>query len=135
MCDCVAARTYGDRLAEVLKKQTNSTQLYIDLCQDDDPALTAAAIETMMAWPGLGFQNRVETTLSYPGELIAIFTEMEEFDLALKLVENNASDYEMIGNLRSDKSINAIRLQCDARFQRFAEQSGLPPSSHPVKCN
>ena len=133
--DCVAARPYGDRLAELLKKETNSTQLYIDLCQDDDPALTAAAIETMMAWPGLGLPNPEEATLSWPGELILIFTEMEEYDLSLKLIENNVTDYEMIASLRIDKSINSIQLQCDARFQKLVEQSGLPPSTHPVKCN
>jgi TolB-like protein/Tfp pilus assembly protein PilF len=133
--ECDAARLYGDRLAAALNKERNSTQLYIDLCQDDDPALKAAAIETMMAWPELDYPNPAAATLSYAADLIIIFTEMEEIDLSLKLIEKNSGDDEMLGNLRSKKSNNMIRLNCDARFQSLVEQSGLPPSTHPVNCD
>ncbi len=48
--ECEIAEQYGNRLAAVLKKTTNATPVYIDLCQSADPGARARAIETMVSW-------------------------------------------------------------------------------------
>ena len=133
--DCAGSRQYGDRLATVLKKDVNSTPLYLDLCQKDNPAQRAAAIETILAWPEIDFANPAHPTLSYVFDLIDILAELGEFDAAWKLIERYAvGDPTVFGWLRTRETENGISLRCDPRVRELTEQSGLPAAIHPVKC-
>ena len=80
--NCTTLKVYGDQLAAVLKKTVNSTPLYLDLCQQDDPLLRKAATETILAWPELEFSNPAHPSLSYEFDLIDVFIELGELEAA-----------------------------------------------------
>ena len=134
--DCAGSRQYGDRLATLLKKEVNSTQLYLDLCQKGDPALRSRAIEAMLAWPEIDFANPAHPALSYEFDLIDVLTELGEFDAAWKFIERYAAnDPTVLGWLRTRETENGIRLRCDRRVRGLTEQSGLPTAIHLLKCS
>jgi TolB-like protein/Tfp pilus assembly protein PilF len=133
--DCAGARQYGDKLAAVLRKTVNSTPLYLDLCQNDDPALRAAAIETMLAWPELEFSNPEHPSLSYEYDIVDIFTALGEYEAAWTMIDKSAEKEQLLPWLRLRNTPNGIRMQCDQRYKKAIEEAGIPPAIHPVACN
>ncbi len=133
--NCAAAKQYGDRLAVALKKAVNNTQLYMDLCQKDDPLLRAQAIETMLAWEEIDFADPANPSLSYIFDFLDIFIELGEFDAAWRIMLKNNDDPFLLSNQRTRRTANAIRFQCDPRFRKLVKQSGLPPAIHPLECS
>jgi tetratricopeptide (TPR) repeat protein len=133
--DCAAAKQYGDRLAVALKKAVNNTQMYMDLCQKDDPLLRAQAIETMLAWEEVDFADPANPSFSYIFDFLDLFIELGEFDAAWRIMLKNNDDLFLLSNQRARRTTNAIRFQCDPRFRELVKQSGLPPAIHPLECS
>jgi TolB-like protein/tetratricopeptide (TPR) repeat protein len=133
--NCAAARQYIDRLITVLKKTVNSTQLYMDLCQKDDPEIRAQAIEEMLAWDELDFSDPSNPSLSYSFDLIDLFVELDELDAARRLLLKYKDDLFLLANMRTRRTTNAIRFQCDPRVQTIVEQSNMAPPIRPIDCS
>jgi len=86
-------------------------------------------------WPDVDFADPANPSLSYPFDLVDLFTELGEFEAAWKLVGKYFNDPTPLLWLRTRRTTNGIRLLCDPRMQGLVEKSGLPPSVHPVACN
>jgi len=127
--ECEIAAQYGNRLAAVLKKTTNATPVYVDLCQSTDPEARTRAIETMVSWTGLNFSSVDAATLSYPEDMVLLLANMGEFEAALNVAEKNSDYYShiVLTWLRSMKTANAIKLYCDPRVQKLYEEAEIPP--------
>ena len=72
--ECASARQYGDKLAELLNKKVNSTQVYMDLCQQDNPAVRSADVRTVCTWPLFALYYPVEPNLCNGGGTITLLT-------------------------------------------------------------
>lgn len=129
--ECASARQYGDKLAELLNKEVNSTQVYMDLCQQDNPALRAAAVKTVSTWPLFAFNNPAEPNLSSGQSTITLLTELGELDAAWQLLEK----YNTLAGIRTRITENGISLQCDPRVQKLAERLGKSDAIKPVSCD
>ena len=127
--ECASARQYGDKLAELLNKKVNSTQVYMDLCQQDNPAVRAAAVKTVLTWPLWGLYNPAGPVLS--GSMITLLTELGELDAAWQLLEK----YNTLAGIRTRITENGISLQCDPRVQKLAERLGKSDAIKPVSCD
>jgi TolB-like protein/Tfp pilus assembly protein PilF len=127
--ECEIAEQHGNRLAAILKKTTNATPIYIDLCQSADPEARARAIETMVSWQGLKFSSADAATLSYPEDLVMLLADMGEFEAALTVAENNLDYYNhiVLTWLRAAKTDNAVKLYCDPRVQALFDKTEIPP--------
>jgi len=126
--DCAKVATYGNELASLLNKVTNTTQVYVDLCQRSEPEARNRAIEEMLAWPTLNFPEPDNPSLSYAVELVATMVELNEFDAALQLIEKNM-DFDgtyIFTNIRARQSKNAIAFLCDPRFQSLYRKYDIP---------
>jgi len=132
--NCTGAKVYGDQLAVLLKKTVNSTPLYLDLCQQDDPALRKVAIETILAWPELEFSNPAHPSLSYEFDMVDVFIELGELEAAWTMINKSREKKPMLAWVRQRITPNSIRLQCDRRFIKAVEESGIPPTVNPVQC-
>ena len=53
--DCANTSKYGNELSGMLNKVSNSTPVYVGLCQCTGPAIMARAIEEILSWPPLDF--------------------------------------------------------------------------------
>ena len=133
--NCEAARPHLEKLVMVFEKTHNSTQVYMDLCQSVDPETRALAIQTILTWQLTDFPEPEAPSLSYVWDMMFIFTEMGEIDAAVQLLETYPDNLYDLMLTRGRLSPNGIRLQCDPRVVRLFEQSGMPPSTHPVNCN
>ena len=129
--ECASARQYGDKLAELLNKKVNSTQVYMDLCQQDNPAVRAAAVKTVSTWPLFAFNNPAEPNLSSGASTITLLTELGELDAAWQLLEK----YNTLARIRTRITENGISLQCDPRVQKLAERLGESDPIKPVSCD
>jgi len=129
--ECASARQYGDKLAELLNKKVNSTQVYMDLCQQDNPAVRAAAVKTVSSWPLFALHNPAEPNLSGGGSMITLLTELGELDAAWQLLEK----YNTLAGIRTRITENGISLQCDPRVQKLAERLGESDAIKPVSCD
>jgi TolB-like protein/Tfp pilus assembly protein PilF len=129
--ECASARQYGDKLAELLNKKINSTQVYMDLCQQDNPAVRAAAVKTVSTWPLSAFYNPAEPNLSSGESTITLLTELGELDAAWQLLEK----YNSLARIRTRLTENGISLQCDPRVQKLAERLGKSDAIKPVSCD
>ncbi len=133
--DCNAAKKYVDKLASVLKKPAHTPQVYLDLCQRDDPALRESAVQTILAWPDVDFANPDNPSLSYSYDLVDLFAALGEFEAAWVTLERYSDDLTTLAWQRSQTTENSIRLQCDSRVQDLLNQKGIPPAIHPVQCD
>jgi len=133
--DCSTAGEYAGRLVTALNKAENSTQVYLDLCQTENPALRASAIQTMLTWSENEFADPTFPTLSYDYDLISIFSELNEIDSAWKVLEKATDLPFLLPWIRSIRKPSARRFRCDPRVQQMIQEAGLPPAVHPVKCN
>jgi len=133
--NCTAAKVYGDQLAALLRKTVNSTPLYLDLCQQDDPALRKAAIETILAWPELEFSNPAHPSLSYEFDMIDVFIELGELEAAWTMIDRAREKKSTLAWVQQRKTPNGIRIQCDQRFIKAVEASKILPPLHPVQCD
>ena len=129
--ECASARQYGDKLAELLNKKVNSTQVYMDLCQQDNPAVRAAAVKTVLTWPLSAFYDPAEPNLSGGSSTITLLTELGELDAAWQLLEK----YNTLAGIRTRITENGISLQCDPRVQKLAERLGESDTIKPVSCD
>ena len=129
--ECASARQYGDKLAELLNKKVNSTQVYMDLCQQDNPAVRAAAVKTVSTWSLWGLHNPAEPNLSGGSNMITLLTELGELDAAWQLLEK----YNTLAGIRTRITENGISLQCDPRVQKLAEGLGESDTIKPVSCD
>ena len=129
--ECASARQYGDKLAELLNKKVNSTQVYMDLCQQDNPAVRAAAVKTVSTWPLFALYNPAEPNLSGGGSTITLLTELGELDAAWQLLEK----HNTLAGIRLRITENGISLQCDPRVQKLAERLGKSDTIKPVSCD
>ena len=129
--ECASARQYGDKLAELLNKKVNSTQVYMDLCQQDNPAVRAAAVKTVSTWPLFALYNPAEPNLSGGASTITLLTELGELDAAWQLLEK----YNTLAGIRTRITENGISLQCDPRVQKLAERLGKSDTIKPVSCD
>jgi len=129
--ECASARQYGDKLAELLNKKVNSTQVYMDLCQQDNPAVRAAAVKTVSTWPLFAVNNPAEPNLSGGSSTITLLTELGELDAAWQLLEK----YNTLASIRTRITENGISLQCDPRVQKLAERLGKSDPIKPVSCD
>ena len=129
--ECASARQYGDKLAELLNKKVNSTQVYMDLCQQDNPAVRAAAVKTVLTWPLSAFYDPAEPNLSGGSSTITLLTELGELDAAWQLLEK----YNTLAGIRTRITENGISLQCDPRVQKLAERLGKSDTIKPVSCD
>jgi hypothetical protein len=68
-------------------------------------------------------------------DLLSVFTEIGEIDAAIQLLEKYNDYPEDLMSIRMRITPNGVRLQCDPRINKLIEQSGTPPSMHPVNCN
>jgi len=132
--NCSAAKVYGDQLAALLKKTVNSTPLYLDLCQQDDPALRKAAIEIILAWPELEFSNPAHPSLSYEFDIVDVFVELGELEAAWTMINKSREKKSMLAWVRQRQTPNGIRLQCDQRFIKAVKEAGIPWAVNPVQC-
>ncbi len=133
--DCDAARPYLEKLVKVVGKTHNSTQVYMDLCQSDEPETRALAIQTMLAWSQHDFPDPEAPTLSYLWDMMILFVEFGEFDAAVQLLKAESVEPYDVMLTRTRITPNGIRFQCDPRVIRLVEESGIPPSTHPAKCD
>ncbi|GMR14752.1 MAG: hypothetical protein BMS9Abin30_0359 [Gammaproteobacteria bacterium] len=133
--DCIVAGQYASRLVTRLNKPINSTQVYLDLCQAENPALRASAIQAMLTWSNKEFANPEFPTLSYDYDLIMILSELNEVDNAWKVLEKSTDDAYLLPWIRSIRKPGAKRFRCDSRVQQMIQEAGLPPAVHPLKCN
>ena len=129
--ECASARQYGDKLAELLNKKVNSTQVYMDLCQQDNPAVRAAAVKTVSTWPLFALNNPAEPNLSGGKSTITLLTELGELDAAWQLLEK----HNTLARIRTRITENGISLQCDPRVQKLAERLGQSDAIKPVSCD
>ena len=129
--ECASARQYGDKLAELLNKEVNSTQVYMDLCQQGNRAVRAAAVKTILTWPLLAFYDPAEPILSQGESTITLLTELGELDAAWQLLEK----YNTLAYIGIRTTENGIRLQCDPRVQKLAERLGESDAIQPVSCD
>lgn len=126
--ECASARQYGDKLAELLNKKVNSTQVYMDLCQRGNPAVRAAAVKTISTWPLFAFYDPAEPNLS---GTITLLTELGELDAAWQLLEK----HNTLGGIQGRSTENGISLQCDPRVQKLAERLGRSDVIKSVSCD
>ena len=129
--ECASARQYGDKLAELLNKKVNSTQVYMDLCQRDNPAVRAAAVKTVLTWSSWGLNDPAGPVLSGEGSMITLLTELGELDAVWQLLEKANT----LANIRLRITENGISLQCDPRVQKLAERLGKSDTIKPVSCD
>jgi len=127
--DCESVEKYGNHLVDVLSKTTNSTPVYIDICQSEDPDLRARGIETILSWPGYEFSLPEDATLSYPEDLVFMLVSLGEFEAALEIARKNRDYYGhvVLTRLRNDRSANGLKFYCDPRVQELIEQTDVPP--------
>ena len=127
--DCKSVEKYGNHLVDVLKKTTNSTPVYIDICQSEDLELRARGIETILSWPSYEFSLPEDATLSYPEDLVFMLVGFGEFEAALEIARKNRDYYGhiVLTRLRNDRSANGLKFYCDPRIQELIEQTDVPP--------
>ena len=133
--DCAAAKSYGDKLAAALNKTVNSTPVYLDLCQQDDPAARKAAIETILSWSKLDFSNPEHPSLSYEFDMMSILIELDELEAVWTLLDQSTEKTFLIPWLLSRRTPYGISFQCQQRFRGAVKQAGIPPSVHQVQCD
>jgi Tfp pilus assembly protein PilF len=126
--NCSNVASYGDKLARVLNKKSNTTAVYMALCQRSDSALRARAIETILSWPPLNFADPENPGLSYEVELVNLLVRLGESEAALVLLENNIQTIAplIFSSLRMEQTENSIAFFCDARVQSLFEKNGVP---------
>jgi TolB-like protein len=135
--DCKTAEEYGNRLASALKKTSNNTPVYLDLCQSEDTTRRDAAIKTILAWPALDFSSPDHAALSYPQDMVTLLIEMGLFEAALEISEKNLDYYShiVLTTARSMRSANGVRFYCDARVQRLFAATAIPPAEGKNICD
>jgi len=134
---CAKVSVYGNKLASVLNKVNNSTQVYVDLCQRSDSASRDRAIDEMLSWPTLNLPDPGNPSLSYAVDLVASLVEQNEFEAALQLIDKNMDfdgEYIFI-NIRARQSKNSIAFGCDPRFQAMYRKYDIPALETHSTCN
>ena len=134
-CDTIAS--YGNRLAALLHKVTNTTQVYVDLCQGSDTATRHNAIEEILSWPVLNFPEPDNPSLSFQVELVTTLIELREFDAALTLLAKNM-DWDggyALALLPARQSDNSVAFYCDPRVQALYVKYGVPVLEGVHDCN
>jgi len=137
--DCTGVSTYGHRLAQLLKKTQDATDVYVELCEKSDPSTRAGAIATIISWPEDSFADPQSPVLTYDIELGAALIELGEFEAALVLLGRSVANGEAKRNdvnwYRTSSTPNGRRFACDPRALALFEQAELPPPSAQLKCN
>ena len=135
--DCTNTLKYGNELSVMLNKVSNSTPVYVDLCQNSDPAIRARAIEDILSWPPLDFADPGNPSLSYQTELIIVMIELGEFETAIVLLEKNMifDGGYVFTQFRARQTENAIAFYCDPRVQSLYEKYEVPDLEDENTCD
>ena len=135
--NCANVSAYGNELASLLRKLTNTTPVYVDLCQSSNPATRKRAIEEMLAWPVLDLPDPENPALSYGVELAATLVEMNEFEAALQVIEKNMGfdGIYFFRQLPARKSNNAIAFYCDPRVRSLYRKNDIPALPTDAVCD
>ena len=135
--DCEAVAQYGTQLVGVLKKNTNSVPVYLDLCQSENPGLREKAIQTMLSWDIPDFSSPDDATLSYPQDLVLLLIDLGEFESALIMTDKYKEYYSnyVLTQVRSNRTVNGIKFYCDPRVLQLIEESGVPPMNNENICD
>ncbi|MGA9575535.1 MAG: hypothetical protein WBS20_16465, partial [Lysobacterales bacterium] len=135
--NCADVPVYGNELAGLLRKVTNTTQVYADLCESSNPAARKRAIEEILVWPALDLPNPENPALSYSVELTATLVEMNEFDAALQVIQKNMGfdGIYFFRQLRARKSNNAIAFFCDPRVRSLYRKFEIPALPTDAVCD
>jgi TolB-like protein len=133
--DCSNAKRYLEKLAYVLGKPVTTTEVYLDLCQSEDPDLRASAVQAILAFPDVDWAEPSNPSLSYSSDLIDLFTELGEIDAAWTTLNRLKDDPSNLTWLRNHKSPNSVKLRCDPRVVDLIAQYNIPPAVYPVQCD
>jgi TolB-like protein/tetratricopeptide (TPR) repeat protein len=134
---CDEAAVNSKRLAQLLNKQNPALEIYQDVCQSDDLAKREHALDVMMAWPEFDFASPTNPSISYIYDFLNIlirFGEHERVWLFFSTLEKEDVEGLLTG-LRGFRTENGIRLQCDPRTDKMAQELGLPLQVKPVTCD
>ncbi len=135
-CDAVA--TYGHRLAELLNKATDSTTVFVELCEATDPASRAAVAARVVAWPEMSFAEPESPSLIYDYEFGTAMIELGEFESALTLLERMATNSQSpnadVMWFRSITTPNGRKFSCDPRARALFDLANLPPRLPQLAC-
>jgi TolB-like protein/Tfp pilus assembly protein PilF len=136
--DCPGVATYGHRLAKLLNKTEDSTDVYVQVCEATDPATRAVAIAKIISWPETSIADPQSPSLTYESEFGTALIELGEFEPALELLGRSvasgvAAKYD-VNWYRSMGTPNGRRFSCDPRAIALFEQAELPPPPPQLEC-
>jgi TolB-like protein len=133
--DCAGVAEYGHRLAQLLKKAVDSTDVFVEFCETPEQS---TAIEKIISWPGQSIADPQSPSLTYDPELGSALIEMGEFEPALTLLERSIANPIMsksdISWFQSIGTPNGRLFRCDPRAVALFEQAELPPPPPQLKC-
>jgi TolB-like protein/Tfp pilus assembly protein PilF len=132
---CTAAGATARRLATLLEKTIDSTDLYLDLCRGG--AARATALQTMLAWPRpLAFADPAHPTLSYDYDWMVLMIELNEMGAVLEVLQEQPETFASeLAYLRTRATGNGVRFQCDPRVRELQSRVGLAPPVKPPVCD
>ncbi|MDX1460261.1 MAG: tetratricopeptide repeat protein, partial [Xanthomonadales bacterium] len=132
---CDQAEQYARRLITILGKTQDSTAVYRDLCQREDPQRRERAVQSILSWDSIEFSDPAAPTLSYSGDLIALFIEFGFENEAWELIaRQDDQTWFTLTWLRTVRTEQGIRFQCSERYQAALEAIGAEPPLNPVDC-
>lgn len=136
--DCTGVATYGHRLARLLNKTEDSTDVYVQVCEATDPSRRASAIAKIISWPEMSFADPQSPSLTYESELANALIELGEFEPALELLGRSVASGKTakydVNWYRSIGTPNGRRFSCDPRAVALFEQADLPPPPPQLDC-
>ena len=135
--NCENTSKYGTEIAEMFNKTSNTTPVYVSLCQSEDPAMRARAIEEILSWPPLDIVDPGNPSLSYQADMIYVMIELGEFETAIILIEENMGfdgKYVFL-QMRARKSENSVAFYCDPRVQPLYDKYNIPTPEGKSVCD
>ena len=134
-CDEAAAN--AKRLAQLLNKQNPALEIYHDICQSDDQEKRERALDVMMAWPEFDFAGPVNPALGYDYDFLNILIQFGELERVWQFFSTLEKEdvASLLPSLRGFRTENGIRLQCDPRTDKMAQELGIPLPVKPVSCD
>jgi TolB-like protein/Flp pilus assembly protein TadD len=126
------ARQAGNRVAQLMQRNVNNVQVYIDLFSDGEKK--QAAIEKMMSWPRSDWWSPDNPALLSEGleRPLAAVGAFEEARILLKeLIDSDASNYTY-GGTRVDLTLTAFN--CSEETQAIYASTNLPELLVPYPC-
>jgi hypothetical protein len=136
--NCAGVGTYGRRLAQLLNKTKDATDVYVQVCEAPDPSTRADAIATIISWPEMSFSDPDSPSLTYESEFAVALIERGEFEPALELLgrlvaSGKAIKYD-VDRYRIADTRNGRLFSCDPRAVALFERAELPPPPPQFEC-